>query len=101
MLFFNGYVHSSNTLKEFVNQYDNALRKKVENENVDDFNSFNGTVACVSRFSFEKKCQQFYTIAKFKEVQEKIIDVIYCNISLIKRECAICFNIRITNGGIF
>jgi hypothetical protein len=99
--FFNGYVHSSTTLKEFVDQYDNALHKKDENENVVDFNSFNGTIACVSRFSFEKKCQQLYTIAKFKEVQEEIREVMYCSISLIKRKCAICFNIRITNGGIF
>ena len=53
--FFYGYMHPSTTLKEFVDQYDNALRKKVENENVDDFNSFNSTIACVSTFSFEKK----------------------------------------------
>ena len=83
-------MHSSNTLKELVDQYDNALHKKVENENVADFNSFNGTIACVDRFSFEKKFQQLYTIEKFKEVQEEIRKVMYCSISLIKREGAIC-----------
>jgi hypothetical protein len=67
--FFYGYVHPSTTLKEFVDRYDNALCKKVENESIADFKSCNSTIACVSKFSFEKKCQQLYTIAKFKEVQ--------------------------------
>jgi len=52
-----------------VDQYDSALRRKVEKENIADFVSFNETVACLSRFPFEKKFQQLYTIAKFKEVQ--------------------------------
>ncbi|GFY96076.1 hypothetical protein Acr_11g0003820 [Actinidia rufa] len=30
--FFDGYVHSNTSLKEFVEQYDNALRKKVQQE---------------------------------------------------------------------
>jgi hypothetical protein len=63
-------VNSSTTLKEFVDQYDSALHRKVEKENIADFVSFNETVACLSRFPFEKKFQQLYTIAKFKEVQE-------------------------------
>ena len=53
--FFDGYVHSSTTLKEFVDQYDNALRKKAKNESVADFYFFNVTLLCVSVFSFEKQ----------------------------------------------
>jgi hypothetical protein len=88
--FFNGYVHSSTTLKEFVDQYDNALRKKVENESIANFVSFNETIACLSRFSFEKKFQQLYTIAKYKEVQEEIKEVMYCSNSFITREGTMC-----------
>jgi hypothetical protein len=84
--FFDGYVHPSTTLKEFVDGYDNALHKKVENENIADFKSFNSTIACVSKFSFEKKFQQLYTNTKFKEVQEEIKEVMYCSVDLIKRE---------------
>ncbi|XP_059460161.1 protein FAR-RED IMPAIRED RESPONSE 1-like [Corylus avellana] len=38
--FFDGYLHPSTTLKQFVDQYDLALRKKVENETHADFKSF-------------------------------------------------------------
>jgi hypothetical protein len=77
-------------LKEFVDGYDNVLHKKVENENIADFKSFNSTIAYVRKFSFEKKFQQLYTIAKFKEVQEEIREVMYYNIYLIKKEGVIC-----------
>jgi hypothetical protein len=50
--FFDGYVHSSTILKKFVDGYDNALRKNVENENIADFKSLNSTIACVNKFSF-------------------------------------------------
>ena len=74
------------TLKEFVDQYNNALRKMIKNENIVDFNSFNDTISCVSRFSFEKQFQQLYTSAKFKEIQEEIREVLYCSGSLLKGE---------------
>ncbi|XP_059436342.1 protein FAR1-RELATED SEQUENCE 6-like [Corylus avellana] len=84
--FFDGYMYSSTTLKEFVDQYDNALCKKVENESVADFHSFNVTISCVSRFSLEKQFQQLYTHAKVKEVQEEIREVFYCTSLLLKIE---------------
>jgi hypothetical protein len=49
-----------------VDQYHNALHKKVENKSVADSHPFNVTLSCVSRFSFEKQFQQLYTHAKFK-----------------------------------
>ncbi|XP_022845345.1 protein FAR1-RELATED SEQUENCE 5-like [Olea europaea var. sylvestris] len=38
--FFDGYVHSKTTLKQFVEQYERALRNKVEKEFQVDFKSF-------------------------------------------------------------
>jgi zinc finger SWIM domain-containing protein 3 len=87
--FFDGYVHSSTSLKEFVDQYDNALRRKVEVENVVDFDSFNTTISCVSYWPLEKQFQKIYTHAKFKEVQKEISVVMYCSSSLLKSECGI------------
>ncbi|XP_041011271.1 uncharacterized protein LOC121255041 [Juglans microcarpa x Juglans regia] len=56
--FFDGYVHSGTMLKEFVDQFDNALRKKVEVETMADFNSNNQTIPCVSHFNIEKQFQR-------------------------------------------
>ncbi|KAG6656205.1 hypothetical protein CIPAW_04G006000 [Carya illinoinensis] len=67
--FFDGYVHAGTTLKEFVDQFDNALRKKVEVETTADFNCSNQTIPCVSPFNIERQFQKLYTNAKFKEVQ--------------------------------
>ncbi|XP_018820609.2 protein FAR-RED ELONGATED HYPOCOTYL 3-like [Juglans regia] len=77
--FFDGFVHSGTTLKEFVDQFDNALRKKVEVEAIADFNSLNQTIPCVSPSDIEKQFQTVYTNAKFKEVQKEVLGMIMCN----------------------
>jgi hypothetical protein len=87
--FFDGYMRPSTTLKQFVDQYDAALRKKAENEALADFNSFNSTRPCVTYIPFEKKFQEVYTNAKFKEVQEEILGNVYCTVSLSNKEGAI------------
>ncbi|XP_041020488.1 protein FAR1-RELATED SEQUENCE 5-like [Juglans microcarpa x Juglans regia] len=87
--FLENLVDSGSTLKEFADKFDNALRKKVENENVADFNSFKYTIPCISHLYVEKKLQQLYTNSKFKEVQQEIMRMIYCNSHLYKTEGAI------------
>ncbi|XP_059434110.1 protein FAR-RED IMPAIRED RESPONSE 1-like [Corylus avellana] len=87
--FFDDYVHSQTTLKEFVDQFDNALRKMVENEARSDFNCFNRTIPCATNLSLEKQFQDVYTNAKFKEVHEQFATGVHCNNSLLKSEGAI------------
>ncbi|KAF5462755.1 hypothetical protein F2P56_018737 [Juglans regia] len=65
--FFDGFVHSGTMLKEFVDQFDNALRKKVENEIAADFHSWNCTIPCITHLPVEKQIQELYTNSKFKE----------------------------------
>ncbi|KAF5480245.1 hypothetical protein F2P56_001008 [Juglans regia] len=77
------------TLKEFVDQFDNALRKKVENEMAADFHSFNCTVPCITHLPVEKKFQAVYTNSKFKEVQSEVMEIIYSHCVVIKTEGAI------------
>ncbi|XP_057432495.1 protein FAR-RED IMPAIRED RESPONSE 1-like [Lotus japonicus] len=77
--FFDGYVNSKTTLKQFVEQYDNALRDKIEKESLADFGSFNTEIACVSIFGFESQFQKAFTNAKFKEFQVEIASMMYCN----------------------
>ncbi|XP_059428564.1 protein FAR-RED ELONGATED HYPOCOTYL 3-like [Corylus avellana] len=88
--FFDGYLHPSTTLKQFVDQYDLALRKKVENETHVDFKSFTTKVRCLTFYHFEKQFQKLYTNTKFKEVQVEIMHIIYCTVSLLTKEGSIC-----------
>ncbi|XP_042954654.1 protein FAR1-RELATED SEQUENCE 1-like [Carya illinoinensis] len=82
--FFDSYVHAKTNLKEFVDQYDNALKKKIENENVADFHSFNVTIPCISRSPIEKRYQDLYTNGKFREVQQQLARVIDLDPVLLK-----------------
>ncbi|KAF5457988.1 hypothetical protein F2P56_022056 [Juglans regia] len=74
--FFDGYVHAKTNLKEFVDQFDSALRKKIENENNADFHTFSVTIPCISRSPIEKRFQELYTNAKFREVQQQVMGVL-------------------------
>ncbi|XP_059446555.1 protein FAR1-RELATED SEQUENCE 5-like [Corylus avellana] len=87
--FFDDYVHSQTTLKEFFDQFDNALRKMVENEARSDFDCFNRTIPCATNLSLEKQFQDVYTNAKFKEVHEQFATGVHCNNSLVRSEGAI------------
>ncbi|XP_040996089.1 protein FAR1-RELATED SEQUENCE 5-like [Juglans microcarpa x Juglans regia] len=87
--FFDSYVHSRTNLKEFVDQFDNALKKKIENENFADFQSFNVRIPCISRSSIEKRFQELYMNAKFKEVQQQINGIIDLNPKLHKSDGAV------------
>ncbi|XP_041010025.1 protein FAR-RED ELONGATED HYPOCOTYL 3-like [Juglans microcarpa x Juglans regia] len=82
--FFDGYVHAKTNLKEFVDQYDNALKKKIENENCADFQSFNVTISCIYRSPIEKRYQDLYTNAKFREVQQQLTGIIDLDSVLLK-----------------
>ena len=53
--FFDDYLHNSITLKVFVEQFENALRNKVENEILSDFECFKGKLECSSSFPMEKQ----------------------------------------------
>jgi hypothetical protein len=87
--FFDGYVHSQTTLKEFVDQFDCALMKMVERETNSDFDSFNRMIPCVGSLPLEEAFQAVYTNAKFKEVQKEFMKVMTNNNSLVSSEGAI------------
>ncbi|XP_075519744.1 protein FAR1-RELATED SEQUENCE 5-like [Primulina tabacum] len=71
--FFDGYVHSKTSLKQFVEQYERALRSKVEKEFQADFRSYSQMIPCVSAYDIEKQFQASYTMDKFREFQEEIV----------------------------
>jgi hypothetical protein len=55
--FFDGYLHSSTTLKVFVEQFEKAMRNKVEKEILSDFECFKGKLECSSSSPMEKQFQ--------------------------------------------
>jgi len=73
-------------LKEFVDEYDNALRRMVESETRADFDYFNRTIPCISALQLEKQFQVVYTNVKFKEVHEQFVKMMSCNNSFLKSE---------------
>ena len=65
--YFFGYINSKTTLKQFVEQYDNALSKNVQLEAEEDARCFNVYIPRVTPYEFERQFQEAYTLAKFKE----------------------------------
>ncbi|XP_035541527.1 protein FAR1-RELATED SEQUENCE 5-like [Juglans regia] len=61
----------------------------IENENLADFQSFNATIPCISRSPIEKRFQELYTNAKFKEVQQQVNRIIDLNPKLYKNDGAV------------
>ncbi|XP_041020470.1 protein FAR1-RELATED SEQUENCE 5-like [Juglans microcarpa x Juglans regia] len=84
--FFDGYVHAKTNLKEFVDQFDNALKKKIENETTADFHSFSVSISYISRSPIEKRFQDLYMNAKFREIQQQITDIIDMDPKLFKHD---------------
>ncbi|KAL6502585.1 hypothetical protein OROHE_024238 [Orobanche hederae] len=82
--FFDEYVNSKTSLSQFVEQYDSALKSKVNKENKADFASSNSSYQLISSRSFEKQLQENYTNAIFKLFQDELRGMIYCNLSLHK-----------------
>uniref|UniRef100_A0A2N9HJ74 Protein FAR1-RELATED SEQUENCE n=1 Tax=Fagus sylvatica TaxID=28930 RepID=A0A2N9HJ74_FAGSY len=62
-------TNNSTTLKVFVEQFENAMRNKVEKEILSDFESFKGKLECSSSSPMEKQFQEAYTHELFKRVR--------------------------------
>ncbi|XP_042380308.1 protein FAR1-RELATED SEQUENCE 6-like [Zingiber officinale] len=84
--FFDEYVHSKTSLKQFVEQFDNALKKKIEKEKNLDFGSFNSMIPVISGYPIERQFQSFYTNNLFKLFQDEIRGLMFCNTSLVRQE---------------
>ncbi|XP_052291908.1 protein FAR1-RELATED SEQUENCE 9-like [Citrus sinensis] len=68
-------------MQKFVKQYENALRRKAELEWQADTKCFSKRTPCVSRYEMERQVEEVYTISKFKEFQEELTALMYCDIS--------------------
>uniref|UniRef100_J3LBW7 Protein FAR1-RELATED SEQUENCE n=1 Tax=Oryza brachyantha TaxID=4533 RepID=J3LBW7_ORYBR len=93
--FFDGYVNARTTLKQFLEQCDNALRDKVEKENKSDCKSFQEAIPCITHYEFEGQFQVAYTNKKYKEFQDELRGKIYWYATLRKTEGSVhTFSVR-------
>ncbi|XP_058207248.1 protein FAR1-RELATED SEQUENCE 6-like isoform X1 [Rhododendron vialii] len=78
--YFDGYINSKTTLKQFVEQYENALTEKVESEKYEDMKSVNSYIPCITEDELEKQFKSVYTNAKVKEFHDQFIGKLNCSL---------------------
>ncbi|KAH9768887.1 protein FAR1-RELATED SEQUENCE [Citrus sinensis] len=78
--FFDGYVNSKTTLKQFVEKYEKAMESKIEKEWQADARSFSQRLPCRTSFAIEKQVEEVYTISEFQEFQQELVNKIYCEV---------------------
>ncbi|XP_039134135.1 protein FAR-RED ELONGATED HYPOCOTYL 3-like [Dioscorea cayenensis subsp. rotundata] len=88
--FFDGYVGPRTSLKQFMEQYDNALKSKIEKENKADFASFNTSFPMLTDCHFEKQLQETYTNEIFKLFQDELRGMLYCNLAFTNSDGQTC-----------
>ena len=59
-------------MRQFVEQYDSALKIKVEKENKIDFDSLSSSFQLITGCYFEKQFQEAYTNEIFKLFQDEL-----------------------------
>ncbi|XP_057250581.1 protein FAR1-RELATED SEQUENCE 5-like [Beta vulgaris subsp. vulgaris] len=75
--FFDGYVHKTTKLCEFAEQYCNAMESRANAEREADANSSRYLRVAVTTFKTEIVFQKLYTDAKFREIQNECMKVLY------------------------
>ncbi|KAI8549703.1 hypothetical protein RHMOL_Rhmol06G0045800 [Rhododendron molle] len=78
--YFDDYINSKTTLKQFVEQYENTLAKKVDNEKNEDMKSSQSYIPCIVEDELEKQFQSAYTNAKVKEFQNEFVGKLNCSL---------------------
>ncbi|KAL8480647.1 hypothetical protein ACS0TY_026711 [Phlomoides rotata] len=67
--YFDEFVHSRSTLKQFMEKYEIVISNKIQKEFAADFKSKNNFVKCITHFPLELKFQSAYTNDIFSLVQ--------------------------------
>ena len=65
-----------------MEQYENALAKKVEIEKHEDSKSFHSYISCITEDELETQFQSVYTNAKFKEFQKLFVGRLKCEVTI-------------------
>ena len=74
--FVDGPANSKITLKQFVEKYEKAMKKEWQA----DVRCFSQRMPCCTSFAMEKQVDEVYTIFKFQEFQQELMNKIYCEV---------------------
>ncbi|XP_057956744.1 protein FAR1-RELATED SEQUENCE 7 [Malania oleifera] len=72
--YFGTLLNCQTPLREFVLQYERSLQQSREEENQDDFDSFNLQPILHTKEPVEEQCRRLYTNAVFKVFQKELLD---------------------------
>jgi hypothetical protein len=84
--FFDSYVNSKTSLKQFISQYDLALTCKHEKEARADFDSYHKERPLVSSIPHERQIRDLYTDNMFGKFQEELKRMLNCKAKEIRGE---------------
>ncbi|XP_060202792.1 protein FAR1-RELATED SEQUENCE 5-like [Lycium barbarum] len=79
--FFDGYISGSSTLKQFVEQYEIALRAKFDKELTSKFNSRYTEAKVLSGFMWEEQIQTHYTRTIYDLFMDQVAKKYHCEMS--------------------
>lgn len=84
--FFDGFVHSSTPLSEFIDQYDNAVADRRNKELDEDFVCMATKPDLTKVTPMESHASQIYTRNVFKKFKEEFDCVFHCHHKKLKKE---------------
>ncbi|KAL8472696.1 hypothetical protein ACS0TY_029786 [Phlomoides rotata] len=77
--YFDEFVHSRSTFKQFMEQYVMTIGNKIQKECLVDFHCKNKVIKCKMTFPWEMQFQKAYTNSIFKLVQDETGRMMYCH----------------------
>ncbi|KAJ4821669.1 Protein FAR1-RELATED SEQUENCE 6 [Rhynchospora pubera] len=83
--FFDGYITPETTIKTFIEQYDTAMKLRIDREAYDDFRSFQQSPQVLSGLTFEDQIAKLYTINMFQKFQDQVRQLMHVNCKEVSR----------------
>lgn len=87
--FFEGCMHPETSLKCFLSHYEMVLQSKYEMEAQADMESFHKSRVFVTKLHMEEHLSKLYTLNMFRNIQDELKAIRYCQVSLVKVDGAI------------
>ncbi|KAK9705483.1 hypothetical protein RND81_07G060500 [Saponaria officinalis] len=81
--FFKAFVNARTGLRGFIEQFDGALRSKVEEEKHNNFSCVDRSLRCDKSILVEEVFHKLYTNEKYKEVRAEVLGLLHTNVVIV------------------